>query len=90
MKLKVAAKKKPKRNYGVFRNQVYIPLEDVPDADWTWIEREIHHFDILWNLNTPIKDMAKQFKKSEISIFLMACDRVLKGELKPRDGWKIW
>lgn len=76
--------------YRVHRDQIYIALEDVPDADFIWSEREINQFDLLWNQDLPLKGIAAHFNTSETSVFILAFDRALKGEIKAREGWKIW
>lgn len=80
------------KNYKTHKrfNHLYISLDDIPDADFFWSDKEVINFDILWNLDTPISEIAKMMKKSEISILLLSFDRVLKGKVKSRSGWKIW
>lgn len=72
------------------KDRIYIPLEDVPDTEWFWTDREKNQFDILWHLDMPVKDLAEYFNKSETSVVLMAFDRLLRGVIKPREGWTIW
>lgn len=69
---------------------IYISLEDIPDAEWIWSEKDIIHFDILWGLDMPVPDIARQFRRSETSIVLLAFDRALQGKIVPRQGWNIW
>lgn len=69
---------------------LYLALEDVPDAEFMWYEKEINQFEMLWNEGTPLKDIAGHFGKTEISILLIAVDRSLKGGIKAREGWRIW
>lgn len=86
----MAAKKREKRNFKVFRENIYIALEDIPDADFIWSEKEMNHFKILWNLDTPLNDIAAQFNRPGLSALLIALDLGIKGEIKGREGWTIW
>lgn len=72
------------------RSPMYIALEDVDDCDFLWFEDEIAEFEMLWNQDLPIADMAAKFERSEISILIMSFDRLLNGAIKPRQGWTIW
>lgn len=72
------------------RNQIYIALEDVEDTEFIWSEKQVNNFEILWNMDMPLVDIAKQLDASESSVFLLAFDRGLKGTIKPRKGWCIW
>lgn len=72
------------------RNQIYVALEDVEDVEFIWSEKEIANFEILWNMDMPLAEIAKQLDCTETSVFLLAFDRGLKGAIKPRDGWRIW
>lgn len=77
--------------HGFFRlSPIYVALEDVPDTEFIWTEKEVGNFDILWNLNVPLKRIAVQLQRTESSVFMLAYDRALKGEIKPRNGWAIW
>lgn len=72
------------------RNQIYVALEDVEDAEFIWSEKEIAKFEILWEKDMPLVDISKQLGCTETSVFLLAFDRGLKGTIKPRKGWHIW
>lgn len=82
--------KRNKRDYRIHREPFHIALEDVPDADFFWTETELNHFKILWNLDTPLNEIAAQFNRPGLSALLIALDLGIKGEIKGREGWKIW
>lgn len=84
------SKEAKRRLFRYRRERLYIALESVKDADFIWHEREVNHFDVLWNMDMSLKDIAEQFDRSETSIFLLALDRALQGKIKARKGWKIW
>lgn len=71
------------------RNNIYIALEDVEDVDFYWSRKETEKFDKAWEKDTPIKEIATEMRRSEIAVFLLSLDRILKGKVKPRD-WKMW
>lgn len=81
---------KPSVNYYRVDAPLYIALEDVKDTEFIWSEQEVARFEKLWNIDMPIKDIADRFGRSISSVFLLAFDRVMKGEIKGRKGWKIW
>lgn len=72
------------------RSSIYIALENVEDCDFYWSPREIENFDLLWEEETPINKIAKEMRRSPLSVFLLSFDRIARGLIKPRDGWKIW
>lgn len=72
------------------RNMIYIALEEVDDTDFFWSRKEIWKFDKYWEANAPIKEIAKEMHRTEISVLLLSFDRILRGLIKPREGWKIW
>lgn len=72
------------------RNQIYVALEDVEDVEFIWSEKQIANFEILWNMDMPLAEISNQFDCSEMSVFLLSVDRLLKGTIKPRKGWHIW
>lgn len=72
------------------RDKICIALENVPDLEFIWTDREIKQFDILWHLDMPITDLAEYFARSERSVFLLGIDRVFQGLIEPRKGWAIW
>jgi hypothetical protein len=72
------------------RNNIYIALEEVEDADFYWSRKEIEKFDKKWNEDTPITEIAMEMKRTEIAVFLLSLDRIFRGQIKPRKNWKIW
>jgi len=79
------------RNYLTLkRNYIYTALEDVEDAEWYWSPSEIKEFDWLWRKNKPLVEIAGELQRSEVAVFLLSFDRVAKGKIKARKGWKIW
>ena len=72
-----------------YLRELYIPLEEL-DNDWIWTVGDVKDFDQLWKEDVPIKEMAKFFDCYEATILVMAFDRLIKGQIKPRKGWKIW
>jgi hypothetical protein len=72
------------------RSEIYIALEEVEDVDFYWSPNEIIRFDEGWEKDTPIVEMAKELRRSEIAVLFLSLDRVFRGKIKPRDGWKIW
>jgi phenylpyruvate tautomerase PptA (4-oxalocrotonate tautomerase family) len=72
------------------RNMIYIALEDVEDTDFFWSRKEIRKFDLLWEENMPIAEIAKEMHRTEISVLLLSFDRLLKGNIEPRERWHIW
>lgn len=72
------------------RNMIYIALEKVQDTDFFWGQREVRKFDRLWKEKTPLVEIAKGMHRSEISVFLLAFDRIARGLIDPRKNWKIW
>jgi hypothetical protein len=72
------------------RNMIYIALEEVDDTDFFWAPSEINKFDYLWKKTTPLTSIAKEMHRSEMSVFLLAFDRISRGFIKPRKGWRIW
>ena len=80
---------KPCEEQPYYLKELYIPLEEL-DQDWIWTVGEVKEFDRLWNENIPIKKMAQLLNCYEATIVIMAFDRMIKGEIKPRKGWKMW
>lgn len=72
------------------RNHIYIALEEVVDSDFFWSDREVNRFDRLWEEDTPLTEIATEMRRSEIAVLLLSLDRILQGEIKPRQGWKFW
>jgi hypothetical protein len=72
------------------RNNIYIALEEVEDADFYWSRKEIETFDKKWVEDTPITEIATAMKRTEIAVFLLSLDRIFRGQVKPRKNWKIW
>lgn len=72
------------------RNQIYVALEDIEDAEFIWSEKQVANFEILWNMDMPLSEIAKQLDCTETSVFLLALDRALKGSIERRKGWRIW
>lgn len=72
------------------RNNIYIALEEVEDTDFFWSLQEIQYFDELWFDEISLVNIAKEMRRSEMSVFLLAFDRIARGNIKPRKGWSIW
>lgn len=72
------------------RNEIYVALDDIEDAEFIWSEKQIANFEILWEMDMPLVEISKQLGCTETSVFLLAFDRGLKGRIKPRKGWCIW
>ncbi|MGF6951893.1 phenylpyruvate tautomerase PptA (4-oxalocrotonate tautomerase family) [Neobacillus sp. B4I6] len=72
------------------RRSIYIALEEVEDADFFWGRTEIKEFDFWWKKDTPLTKIAYEMERTETAVLLLALDRVMKGKIKPRDGWRIW
>lgn len=72
-----------------YLKELYIPLEEL-DEEWIWTVGEVKEFDRLWKLKIPVREMAKILGCYEATIVIMAFDRLIKGEIKPRKGWKMW
>ena len=72
------------------RRYVYTALEDAEDVDWHWSLEEVSVFQELWKSEISMKDIAAYMKRSELSILIIALDRLAKGKIKPRKGWQIW
>jgi hypothetical protein len=72
------------------RAKIYTTFEEVEETDWHWAEREIKRFDELWKADMPLREMAKELRRSELAVMLAAFDRLARGKIKPREGWKIW
>jgi hypothetical protein len=71
------------------RDTIYTALEEVEGADFHWGPREIKKFNRLWEKKTPITEIAKEMKRSEIAVFILSLDMIFRGKIKPR-AWKIW
>lgn len=71
-------------------NDVYIALENIPDVDFIWTDKEIQEFERFWKKNVRLKRIAKRMNKSELSVFFLAVDRILQGHISDRDGWQLW
>lgn len=78
------------RYFKAHRDNLYLALEDINDMEFFWTDKEVKDFDELWKLKTPLNDIAIRLNKTFFSVFLMAIDRGLKGQIEPRDGWRIW
>ncbi|MGD6898628.1 hypothetical protein [Bacillus infantis] len=72
------------------RAKIYTTFEEVEETDWHWAEREIRKFDELWKADMPLREMAKELRRSELAVMLAAFDRLARGKIKPREGWRIW
>jgi hypothetical protein len=72
------------------RNMIYIALEEVEDTDFFWSKKEIWKFDRYWKADVPLKEIAEEMHRSEMAVFLLAFDRIARGNIEPRKGWKIW
>jgi phenylpyruvate tautomerase PptA (4-oxalocrotonate tautomerase family) len=72
------------------RNMIYVALEEVVDSDFFWSRKEIWKFDRYWKANVSITEIAKEMHRSEMAVFLLSFDRIARGYIKPRKGWKIW
>jgi hypothetical protein len=71
------------------RPVIYTALENIEDTEWFWSRKEIRKFDRLWNQDMPIRDIAKELRRTEMAVFLLSLDRLFKEKIKPRN-WKIW
>jgi hypothetical protein len=67
-----------------------VALEDVEDTNFFWSQEEIQRFDEMWFEDMPMTDIAKEMRRTELSVFLLAVDRMFQGKNKPRKGWKFW
>jgi hypothetical protein len=72
------------------RRNIYTALEEVEDIDFFWSRTEIHEFDFWWKQDKPLTEIAEEMERTETAVLLLALDRVMKGKIKPRNGWKIW
>jgi hypothetical protein len=72
------------------RRHIYTALEEVDDADFFWGRTEINEFDFWWKKDKPLTEIADEMERTETAVLLLALDRVMKGKIQPRDGWKIW
>lgn len=72
------------------RNNIYIAMEEVEDADFYWSPNEIKQFDALWEEDTPIVEIATEMKRSEIAVFLLSLDRIFRKKIKSRKNWNFW
>lgn len=78
------------KHYHVREKQfVYIALEDVRDSDFFWSLDEIQRFDELWFEDMPMVEIAYEMRRTELSVFLLAIDRVYSGRITPRE-WKLF
>ncbi|WP_439277753.1 hypothetical protein [Neobacillus sp. C211] len=58
--------------------------------DFFWDSKEINMFEILWNRELPISEIAEILGKTEISVLFLSMDRILKEKIEPRKGWCLW
>lgn len=72
------------------RNVIYTALEDLPDTDWFWSPSEIEEFDWLWSKDVELVKIAEEMGRSEYAVMFLSFDRLAKGLIEPREGWKIW
>lgn len=72
------------------RNHIYLALEEVEDADFYWSPSEVEKFDEMWEKKTPLNDISKEMRRSEVAVFLLSLDRVFRKKVKPRKGWNFW
>lgn len=72
------------------RNSTYVALEKVADHDFFWSSTEVKEFEQLWKEECPLKEIAEILERSELSVFLLAVDRLMQGKIKQREGWKAW
>ncbi|WP_410896350.1 hypothetical protein [Neobacillus sp. 204] len=79
-----------KRYQAVRRQKLYIALEDIPDTDFFWDDKEVVMFDILWHRDLPISEIAEILGKTELSVLFLSMDRIIKEKISPRKGWNLW
>lgn len=72
------------------RNSIYVALEEVNDHDFFWSETEIQEFEQLWKEDCKLTEIVEIMERSEISVFLLAIDRLMKGKIKRREDWRVW
>jgi hypothetical protein len=72
------------------RQNIYVALEEVEDADFFWSRDEINEFYFWWKKDKPLTEIAYEMERTETAVLLLALDRLMKGKIQPRDGWKIW
>lgn len=72
------------------RNKIYVALEDVRDMDFIWDMKEVFEFEKMWRRKVPLREIAAELNTTEVSVFLLALDRLQRGYIKPRNGWRVW
>jgi len=64
----------------------YVVLDEVK-INFFWSEGEVSDFDCLWKEGRTLKELAKHFDRKPEEVLLLALDRAMLGEIKPRkDG----
>jgi hypothetical protein len=64
-------------------SETYVLFED---TDFYWDERDVLHFDRMWNEGYSLEDIATYFQRHEDEIALLVIDRARKGYIKPRSS----
>ena len=72
------------------RDETYVALEEVENHDFFWSKTEINKFQRLWKKDVPLVEIAETLGRSELACMFLALDRMMKGKLTPRAGWRIW
>lgn len=71
------------------RKKIYISLEDLGDDEWVWDEFELKKFRKMWREDLSLRSIAKNLKRTETSVLLLAFDQIDKSIIQPRSDWKI-
>lgn len=65
------------------RTNIYVACEEY---DFTWDECEVSRFRMLWQEGMSIPDMAKELKRHQNEIIILAIDQAEQSRIKPRPG----
>lgn len=67
-------------------NMTYIALEEL---NFLWKEKEVERFRELWKQGLPLKEIARQLKRTTEETFILALDQAKLGNVGKR-RYGVW
>lgn len=65
---------------------IHIALEE---KNFVWGRNDVLEFEVMYKAGKSLNEIAEYFEKETVEVLLLALDRIEKGKIKIREGWRI-
>lgn len=66
---------------------IYTALEE---ENYHWSVKDVREFDEMYEAAMTLNEIAEYFERTPLEILILALDRIHRGKIDMREGWKIW